>query len=120
MQNGHLQIVQYLIEKGANIEAEGRFYSHTPLHVACAFGHLQIVRYLIEKGADIEAKAEKQQRTPLHIASYCGNKEIIEYLISQGADKKAKETDGATPYDIACHDIRAKKSQRPIIRELLK
>ena len=50
-----LPIVQYLIEKGANIEAKG-YQQKAPLHVACEKGHLPIVQYLIEKGANIEAK----------------------------------------------------------------
>ena len=50
-----IPIVQYLIEKGANIEAKG-YQQKAPLHVACEKGHLPIVQYLIEKGANIEAK----------------------------------------------------------------
>ena len=61
-----LQIVQYLIEKGADIEAQNQ-YQYTPLHIACLKGHLEIVQYLIEKRANIEAK-NKNQKTPLHFA----------------------------------------------------
>ena len=63
-------VVQYLIEKGANIEAKDQ-RERTPLHEACQKGNLSIVQYLIEKGANIEAK-ENNQQTPLHYASYFG------------------------------------------------
>ena len=43
---GHLLIVQYLIEKGANIEAKN-IGQWTPLLVSCEKGHLPIVQYLI-------------------------------------------------------------------------
>ena len=59
-----LIFILYLIEKGANIEAKNH-NQKTPLHVACENGNIQIVQYLIEKGADIEAK-DKDQNTPLH------------------------------------------------------
>ena len=52
---GHLPIVQYLIENGANIEAKG-FQKQTPLHIACAKGHLPIVQYLIKKEILIKQK----------------------------------------------------------------
>ena len=54
-QEGHLPIVEYLISKGANIEAKGEI-EMTPLHYACQEGHLPIVEYLISKGANIDAQ----------------------------------------------------------------
>ena len=51
---GHLPIVQYLIEKGAKIEAND-YEKLTTLHKACNEGHLPVVQYLIEKG---ESKTE--------------------------------------------------------------
>ena len=109
---GYLPIVQYLIEKGANIEAKDE-NQWTPLHIACFKGFLPIVQYLIEKGANIEAK-DRDQNTPLHIASSYGKTDVVKYLVSKGANKKAKNKDGLfgkTPRDIARNDE---------IRELLK
>ena len=62
--NNHLQIVQLLTEKGANIEANDNS-QRTPLHIACLTSNLSMVKYLIENGANIEAKYY-QQKTPLH------------------------------------------------------
>ena len=56
---GHIPIVQYLIEKGAKIEALD-IKQKTPLHWACEKGYLPIVQSLIEKGANIEANSEDQ------------------------------------------------------------
>ena len=67
-QEGHLPVVQYLIEKGANIEVKD-WEQKTPLHIACLRGYLPIVQYFIEKGANIEAK-EIDQQTSLHVISY--------------------------------------------------
>ena len=56
--NGHLPIVQYPMQKGADIEAKDRC-PQTPLHKACAEGHLPIVQCLVEKeGIDVNKKAK--------------------------------------------------------------
>ena len=64
-ENGHLEVVQYLIEKGANIEVKTH-NQKTPLHFACENGHLSVVQYRIEKGPHVEAidKCERTQITP--------------------------------------------------------
>ena len=66
----HFPIVQYLIEKGANIEAKDK-NQHTPLYVASEEGYLPTVQYLIERGANVEAKT-REGKNPLHIVSYLG------------------------------------------------
>ena len=52
-ENGHLPIVQYLIEKGAKIDVFDGF-QQTPLHYASENNHNSIAQYLIKKGAKIE------------------------------------------------------------------
>ena len=54
-----LQVAQYLIEKGTNIEAKNE-YQKTPLHFECEKGHLPIVQYLIEKGNNIKEKDDEK------------------------------------------------------------
>ena len=81
---GHLQIVEYLISKGANIEAKDK-NKKTPLHYACYKGHLQIVEYLISKGANIKAK-DSSENTPLHYASKMSQTDVVKYLLSNGAN----------------------------------
>ena len=51
--SGHTDIVQLLIEKGADVNAEsGYVFGHTPLHAAAYRGHVEIVEILLENGAD--------------------------------------------------------------------
>ena len=59
--NGHLPIVQYLVEKEANLEAKNGFDA-TPLRLASRFGHLTIVHYLVEIGANLEAKNKNKEK----------------------------------------------------------
>ena len=62
-QNGHLEVVKYLIDKGANIESKDNsnfkylfWNGYTPLMHASKNIHLEVVEYLIDKGANIEIK----------------------------------------------------------------
>ena len=59
---GHLPIVEYLISKGANIEAKDGD-GWTPLHYGCERCKLPIVKYLISIGANIEAKDKEEKNT---------------------------------------------------------
>jgi ankyrin repeat protein len=61
--NGHLPIVEFLISKGANIDATDS-YEHTPLMRAYMEKHPSIVEFLISKGANIEA-TDSYGYTPL-------------------------------------------------------
>ena len=54
-QNGDMEKIKFLIEKGADIEAKNN-YGNTPLILTSRYGHIEVVKFLIEKGADIEAK----------------------------------------------------------------
>ena len=91
------QLLNYLISKGANINAkdEGGDYI---IHYASKNGLLSIVQYLIEKqNIDINIKGNNE-RTPLHCACEEGHIPIAEYLISKNANVKTKVEFEETPF----------------------
>ena len=99
-QNGHLLIVQYLIEK-QNVDKDIKGHSNrTPLHYASQGGHLPIVEYLLSKGADIGA-TDKEGKTALHYACENGHVSTADYLISNGSNIEAKTKDDWTPLHFA-------------------
>ena len=49
--NGHLDMVKYLVSKGADVRARFDF----ALQCTAFNGHLDIVKYLVENGADVRA-----------------------------------------------------------------
>ena len=104
-ENGHLNIVKYLIEKqNVNKEAKDRD-GWTPLYCACENGHLNVVQYLIEKqNVNKEAKDDKD-RTPLHYACANDQLDVVSYLIEkQHVNKEATDEDDYTPLHYACEN----------------
>ena len=55
IREGQLQVVEYLMKSGAQIEEKDNFQM-TPLHCAAQFGHIEVVKGLLEKGAQMEVK----------------------------------------------------------------
>ena len=97
---GYLQVAEYLISKGANINAKNVLGNYI-IHSASEGGLLPIVQYLIEKQKiDINIKGD-EEITPLHCACKKGHLQVVEYLISKGADIEATNEDGWTPLHYA-------------------
>lgn len=63
-----IEVAQFLLSKGANINALNK-YGNTPLHEAAYYGHYQYIKFLIESGADITIKNKKGE-TVLSILKY--------------------------------------------------
>ena len=63
---GHLSLVKYLCEYGADKEA-GNNYNRTALHHAAESGQLSVVEYLCSQEANKEAR-DNHGETPLNLA----------------------------------------------------
>ncbi len=79
-----MPLVQYLLSRGANPNAQNIAERTTPLHDACTVGNLQVVKILVEAGANLELK-RKEGVTPLYYAVYHRHFPIVKYLVSKGA-----------------------------------
>jgi hypothetical protein len=93
-QRGHEAVVRLLLEKGADVEAKGRF-RETALIGAARGGHEAVVRLLLEKGADVEAKDE-YGGTALVGAAEGGHEAVVRLLLEKGADVEVKDGLGGT------------------------
>ena len=104
---GHLDILRYLVENGADINACSDDHC-TPLMIAIKMGHLNVATYLVERGAKVDIKDDRGC-TALHHAMYYHHHDRLEVcscLIECGADvngcyNKKSPQNGRTPLMIA-------------------
>lgn len=91
---GHLGIVKYLIEKGADVNASDS-QKRTSLHLACYGGFKEVAEELVIHGADLEARSA-DGTPPLYWAVPGGHLEVFRLLAEKGADIQAKTDDGTS------------------------
>lgn len=63
--NGHLDIVEYLLLRGVNVELRHR--GLTPLHTAVLHGHRAIFDRLVDHGADLYATTTRRGISAIHL-----------------------------------------------------
>ncbi|RYP70200.1 hypothetical protein DL771_005587 [Monosporascus sp. 5C6A] len=95
-EKGHKEIVQLLLDKGAEIDAKDS-NSRTPLSWAAEKGHKEIVQLLLDKGAEIDSKDKIYSQTPLSWAARNRHKEIVQLLLDRGAEIDSKDNNSRTP-----------------------
>ncbi|XP_071122551.1 fibronectin type 3 and ankyrin repeat domains 1 protein-like [Mytilus edulis] len=102
-EEGHLEVVMYLVTHGSQLEATDLLGGLTPLMWAARGGHLEVVTYLISQGSQLEATStEFGGQTPLMLAAVRGHLEVVMYLVSQGSQLEVTDTvDGRTALHLA-------------------
>jgi len=96
---GHTEIVEFLLNHGANTELE-TCTGHTPMMLAAWYavdGKYETIKTLLEHGAKVNHKEDGDGSTALHYAAMYSGKEVINLLISYGADVNAKDEHQITP-----------------------
>ncbi|MBN2147587.1 MAG: ankyrin repeat domain-containing protein [Anaerolineales bacterium] len=99
---GHIQLAQLLVNKGASINTPDHFGS-TPFVQAASSGHLEMVRFLVQHGADIHAQIY-DGRKGFHLAVTHGHLPVIEYLLDLGCDPNEPGGSGYTPLMVAAEN----------------
>ena len=85
---GFGDIVECLIEHGANVEQKTRLRGITALGRAAQAGHTAVVESLLRWGADVNTQYN-DGKTALMVAAKEGHKQVAEVLINKGADVNA-------------------------------
>jgi len=105
--NGYIEIVQYLLDNGAVIEAdEIGLYGGKPLHWASEHAP-GCVKLLLERGANPMSRnlmpGDFEGFTPLHMMASQSNEELdcARLLLAVGADPAARDAKGQTPIEVA-------------------
>jgi ankyrin repeat protein len=85
---GHERVVQILLEKGAEVNAQGGEYGNA-LQAASRYGHEKVVQILLEKGAEVNAQGGGYGNA-LQAASGYGHEKVVQILLEKGAEVNAQ------------------------------
>ena len=67
--NGHVEVVNILIQAGGDVNEQDEEDGWTPLHLASWKGHVEVITALLAAGADKTIK-DKDGKTPHDVAKY--------------------------------------------------
>ncbi|KAL3419921.1 ankyrin repeat protein [Phlyctema vagabunda] len=81
---GELEILQCLLQAGADVNAPPAEYGNTALTAAASEGYHDVVKILLKAGADVNDK--RGGRTALEGAVERGDLEMVQILVAAGAD----------------------------------
>lgn len=98
--DGQMGIVQYLIEKGCQINAKD-ISGATPLHEAVRYGRTDIVKLLLASGGNANTQDSLGKTPLLIITPQDAQLEIYQMLLKYGGNPNAKDLYGDTPLHIA-------------------
>lgn len=98
---GHLEIVNLLLGRGAEVNVPSRNeMAVVPLHSAAAARHFAIAEVLIENGADVNVSSSGGSTT-LHRAAQNGQLPLVRLLLEHGARPDVADDEGVTPRQLA-------------------
>ena len=129
--HGHVDLSEYLIEQGADVNKAMSDTGESPLHSALCTAdrknHDRVLKVLLAHGANpncatkpsVETEAfmrdiRTRGETPLHRAAAFGTEATIQMLLDAGAQVEVKDMNGDTPLTWASWHLRP----RAILRKL--
>lgn len=92
-QRGHLEVVKFLVQLGANVNAVDTDRQEPALMWATKKGQKAVVEFLIANGADVNL-GDQFKETPLMDAARYGHKDLCELLLNKRARVNDTDVDG--------------------------
>jgi type II secretory pathway component GspD/PulD (secretin) len=111
---GETAVVSALLDKGADVNAKGKYSGWTPLMVAAKKGDADLVNLLLSHGADVDAKSRGRKRSALMEAVRNRSFESVKALLTAYPDVDAVDWEGYTVLMFA-----AVSGQHEIVNALL-
>ncbi|XP_034936116.1 ankyrin repeat domain-containing protein 27-like [Chelonus insularis] len=97
--NGLVDLVEILLDAGANVNVCTNNENRTPLHFACSNSRIKVVKLLLNCCTiNINVK-DFVGNTPLHLAAKNGDSHVVELLLRHGADVNSRNFKGSTALD---------------------
>jgi palmitoyltransferase ZDHHC13/17 len=93
--NNRVEIVKFLLEKNASVDARGGDLNSTPLHWATRQGHLASVVLLMNAEADPQIK-DAEGCSAMHLAAQFGHTAVVAYFIARNVHPDTFDAGGMT------------------------
>ena len=97
---GNVELIAYLIDKGAKIELKN-VEAKTPLHLAAMNDRREVAAALLKRGAALETRDDYQRTALILCARERGQAATGRILIEAGADVNAADKFGSTALELA-------------------
>jgi len=122
---GRVDVGEFLLSRGANMETVDNALGDTAMHFAAYFGHVSFVELLLRhsKGSSRRAMIEARNQlgsTPIHVAANGGHPAVIQVLLDAQADITAinKLGHGIDWYADRCDDAARRLEVQAFIAKL--
>lgn len=96
---GHIEIVTFLLEQGAEADARNSV-NQSPLLYAAYQGFVDIMKLLHDRGAALHY-LDTRGMSPIHFAARQGQTEAVAYLLANGVETDPRNGQGITPFFLA-------------------
>ena len=94
-QEGHRDVVQYLLNQGVNVD-QRNLHKMTALLLAAQRGHTALCELLLQHGANYHATNDPQNSTALQLACRRGHTDVVRVLVQAGATQCHRDARGRT------------------------
>ncbi|KAJ4922963.1 hypothetical protein JOQ06_021283 [Pogonophryne albipinna] len=96
---GNVQIIEVLMRKGAEIQANDKSGANA-IYYAARHGHVETLKFLHEKKCPLDVQ-DKSGETALHVAARYGNVDVVSYLCTIRANPDLSDREQETPLHCA-------------------
>ncbi|XP_052238609.1 transient receptor potential cation channel subfamily A member 1 homolog [Dreissena polymorpha] len=95
-QNGHVNVVKFLIENGAMVTLKND-REQTPIHLAAIKGYVGVVQAIVAHDKTTLNDHDENSDTALHLAASNGHVQLVHVLLTLGANHEIMNSNLQTP-----------------------